>query len=346
MTPAQGVVSALPPGGARAVFDALRRATPAQRDGAVLGIVMGTEGSTYAKAGALLGFGPGELRQGWISGGCLEPVLEQEAAEVAATRRARIVALDTRDDGDLMFGSRVGCRGLLHVALLPVATMPALETLLSAWRAQAGALEVAIEADGARMRCGEHAHAWPLAWASSATADVDGMTGPAGQPSRGWALSIPPARWARIYGAGPESPWLLPGLRSLGAHVALVERRPRWKDAGVFADAWHEVTPATVAWPAIDASVLAAGTIAIVQHHDFELDREALLALAATPVPWIGLLGPMRRRDELLRLLPEPVQASLLPRVHGPVGLDLGGQGPEVIALSICAQLQQYWSRR
>lgn len=342
MTPAQG--AGLPTGGPRAVFDALCQATPAQRDAAVLGIVVATEGSTYAKAGALLGFGPGALRQGWISGGCLEPMLEQDAGEVATTRHARIVTLDTRDDGDLMFGSRVGCRGLLHVALLPVAAMPALDVLLSAWRAQAGVLEIEVASAGVRMRCGGHAKDWTLAWSASVTSGGDAVAG--GAPSRPWSLSLSPARWARVYGAGPESPWLLPGLRALGAHVALIERRTRWSAAAMFADDWHEATPGAMSWPIIESPVLAAGTVAIVQHHDFELDRDALLALAATPVPWIGLLGPMRRRDELLRLLPEPARASLLPRLHGPVGLDLGGQGPEVIALSICAQLQQYWTQR
>ncbi len=38
-------------------------------------------------------------------------------------------------------------------------------------------------------------------------------------------------------------------------------------------------------------------------HHDFELDREALVALADTEVGFIGLLGPRRRREDLFKLL-------------------------------------------
>ena len=77
-------------------------------------------------------------------------------------------------------------------------------------------------------------------------------------------------------------------------------------------------------------------------HHHFELDREALAALADTDIGFIGLLGPTRRRDDLFRVLPAQVCESLRHRLHSPVGLDLGGHGPEAIALSIAAQLHAY----
>ena len=81
---------------------------------------------------------------------------------------------------------------------------------------------------------------------------------------------------------------------------------------------------------------------ALVMHHHFEHDREALEALAHTRIPFIGLLGPVRRREDLLRVLPAPTHALLVPRLRSPVGLRLGGQGPEAIALSIAAQLQAW----
>jgi xanthine dehydrogenase accessory factor len=81
---------------------------------------------------------------------------------------------------------------------------------------------------------------------------------------------------------------------------------------------------------------------ALVMHHSFELDLLALKLLAETPIPAIGLLGPRRRRDDLFKLLTPAERAALHGRLHGPVGLDLGGQGPEAISLSIAAQLQQW----
>ena len=75
-------------------------------------------------------------------------------------------------------------------------------------------------------------------------------------------------------------------------------------------------------------------------HHNFERDRDTLEALAGSTIPFIGLLGPRRRRDDLFRLLSADQAESLQPRLHSPVGLDLGGRGAEAIALSIAAQLQ------
>jgi xanthine dehydrogenase accessory factor len=81
---------------------------------------------------------------------------------------------------------------------------------------------------------------------------------------------------------------------------------------------------------------------ALVMHHNFELDRETLLQLAPLPIPFIGLLGPQRRRDDLFKVMPAEACAALSARLRSPVGLALGGRGPEAIALSIAAQLQAW----
>jgi len=314
----------IPTGGARAVLDAIIAADQAMLEAAALGLVVATEGSTYAKPGALLSFGPGVLRQGWISGGCLEPVLEQAALEAIHQRRACSTILDTRDDDDLLFGSRVGCRGRQQIVLLPLALLPDICQPLSAWVQQAGALNWRHSPEhGLILECGSQTLHWPLEWADA---------------PEGWSAHTSPARWVRVYGAGPESPWLLPGLRALGAYVELIERRPRWRDAAGWADHWIEATPGRASTP-------RPARWALIQHHDFELDREALLALADDQaVHWIGLLGPTHRRDQLLHLLPDTAAHALQSRLYAPVGLALGGRGPEAISLSVCAQLQQLWA--
>jgi xanthine dehydrogenase accessory factor len=80
--------------------------------------------------------------------------------------------------------------------------------------------------------------------------------------------------------------------------------------------------------------------MAIVMSHHLSSDRSYLRQLAATQIDYVGLLGPRSRRDRLLDDLGE-VAADLEPRLYGPAGLDLGGRGPEPIALSIIAQMQQ-----
>ena len=80
-------------------------------------------------------------------------------------------------------------------------------------------------------------------------------------------------------------------------------------------------------------------------NHHFELDARALQALAAASIPYLGLLGPVARRDELLAEIGDALGARLRDRLHAPVGLPLGGEGAEAIAIAIAAELQQTFAR-
>jgi xanthine dehydrogenase accessory factor len=79
--------------------------------------------------------------------------------------------------------------------------------------------------------------------------------------------------------------------------------------------------------------------------HTAEHDLAALAALAAHDARYVGLLGPPARRDELLERLTPAQRAALEGRLHAPVGLKLGGEGPEAIALTIAAELQREFHR-
>ena len=74
--------------------------------------------------------------------------------------------------------------------------------------------------------------------------------------------------------------------------------------------------------------------------HDVEFLRVALASRAA----YIGVLGPRRRTDRLVAAVDEgrtpPSDARRLARLHGPVGLDIGAEAPEQIALAIVAEIE------
>lgn len=197
---------------------------------------------------------------------------------------------------------------------------------MKAWWQGAGPLSLRLTADGAvSARAGDIERAWSLPVSASATADIAGE-----------ATVSPPPRVA-IFGAGPETRMVVVWLRQLGWHVTVVERRARWIPDDELADDWQILSPEEalqVLHPSPDA--------ALVMHHHFEHDREALEVLAATTIPFIGLLGPVRRREDLLRVIPASLHAALLSRLRSPIGLKLGGQGAEAIALSIAAQLQAW----
>ena len=79
---------------------------------------------------------------------------------------------------------------------------------------------------------------------------------------------------------------------------------------------------------------LGAFDAAVIMSHHLPSDLAYLRALAPTPIPYVGLLGPAARRDKLLGDL-GPEAARLRDRLHAPIGLPLGGRTPEAIALAI-----------
>lgn len=284
----------------------LRAAVEALRDRrrAALAIVLETDGSTYTRAGTVVLFtDAGHV--GWLSGGCLEPEIERRAMQAVDAGALAWIEIDTRDDDALFAGNAVGCRGRQRVVLLPLAALPGLVPLVEAWLQGDITLALQLHADGRLdWRCGDAHVAHVLA-----TLPIDWDAAGAS-----WQLAWRRAPRVLILGAGPEAVPLLPLLDGLGWRVEVCETREAWRR--------------------FDA--------ALVMHHNFELDLEALERLAASPIAFIGLLGPERRREDLFKLLLPEIRAALLPRLRSPVGLRLGGRGPEAIALSIAAQLQAW----
>ncbi|WP_082672672.1 XdhC family protein [Luteimonas abyssi] len=293
---------------------------------AVLALVLETEGSTYAGVGGLALFSASG-QSGWLSGGCLEPEIARRAETAAHDARIEFMEIDTRDDDALFAGSATGCRGRLRLALVPLAGWSGYADAAHGWLDGGHALQVSIATNGyieiasdaivARHRLPADAPAW---------ADAETV----------WSL-----RFARLpelvaFGAGPETEALLPHLRRLGWRCTLVERRERWQALTGLADTHLALSPrdALAALPHCDA--------ALVMHHGFESDLDALDALADSGCGFVGLLGPVRRREDLMRLLPASRRDALLPVLRSPIGLALGGRGADAIALSIVAQLQQW----
>jgi len=83
--------------------------------------------------------------------------------------------------------------------------------------------------------------------------------------------------------------------------------------------------------PALDA--------AIVMTHNFLKDVELLETLLPSPIPYVGVLGPKQRGAELVAHLSDEARAHAH-RLRSPIGLDLGGDTPEEIALSVIAEVQ------
>jgi xanthine dehydrogenase accessory factor len=333
--------------GLRGLLDELDRLHAAGSP-ALLGIVVATTGSTYQKPGALVLLDRGGMRHGVISGGCLEPELEQRADAVFAAGRAALIDLDTRSDDDLLFGSGSGCRGRVRLLLLPQPPDAPLTQALHACVSDAVALDLDIELGGANAGNGSavahvDAAASPRRWQWSADGSADPATraDDTHPPTASLRILAPPR--ILLLGAGPETPALLAFSRRFGWSTTIVEHRGRWSAfaRGGDADRHFDLAPGA----AFERLATTAFDAAIAMSHNYALDAQFLRWCAGRDVEYVGLLGPPARRDALLAELGADAE-RLRPRLRAPVGLDLGSSGPEAIAVAIVAELQRHFARR
>jgi xanthine dehydrogenase accessory factor len=333
-------------GGLRGLLDTLWRIHTDEQS-AVLGVVIATEGSTYRKPGALVLLDQTGLRHGVISGGCLEPALEDAARAVHAGGKASSVEFDTRSDEDLLFGSGTGCRGRVRLLLLPLPPRGALTRALFAVLEKNMALELSLVAEGVGgvdtdIGAGTAAFAGDTALQPRYAWDAMGRAANhvAAATLR---VRIAPPPQLLLLGAGPETASLAEFARRLGWFVNVVEHRGRWVNFARAAqvDRLIELAPDAAATELVNERP----DVAIVMSHNYALDLAWLRHCADSDVGYIGLLGPAARRDALLAELDASRRERLLGRLHAPVGLDLGGHGGEVVALAIAAELQQHFAR-
>lgn len=99
----------------------------------------------------------------------------------------------------------------------------------------------------------------------------------------------------------------------------------------------------TSEWPdeALARIGIDARTAVVTLSHDPKLDDPALIAALQSQCFYIGALGSSRTHAKRVARLTEAGLAAAIPRIHAPVGLDLGGRSPAEIAVSVLAQVIQ-----
>ncbi len=73
--------------------------------------------------------------------------------------------------------------------------------------------------------------------------------------------------------------------------------------------------------------------------HSYGQDLEILRQLSKRPLRYVGLLGPRKRTDQLL-LEAGLAESHSLGTLHAPMGLDIGADGPEQVAIAAVAEIQ------
>lgn len=325
------------------------RELQARGEACVLATVVATAGSTYRKSGAQMLITAQAELHGLLSGGCLEVDLVDRARRVLDTGRAELASYDMRGEDDLLFGLGSGCEGAMEVLLQRVGCAEAWQPLahaddcVRAGRAETLALILSGGAAGRAWWSGGGDAPWPeppdcaQARAGGGARVIECRAG--GQALRVLLLPLQPPPGLLICGAGADAVPLAQLAVSLGFAVTVCDHRPALAAKARFPHCDVHCQPATRVAAGLDPARFRA---AVVMSHHLASDEAYLRALASqSQVGYVGLLGPAARRTRLLEAL-GPAAAALWPRLHAPVGLDIGARTPEAIALAIAAELHAW----
>ncbi len=328
----------------------------------VLATIVNTSGSTYRKAGAqMLIAGDGNVA-GLLSGGCLEGDLVAHSQEVLDSGRPKLVLYDTRTSDDLIWGIGLGCEGAMQILLTRLAAdnnyqpFAFAEDLRETHRA--GSYVVVIESANPRFPLGTAyvdtqelpvrvlealRHHAPLTGDGRVPRTTSLATMVEADDARFLVVPVEQPPRLLMLGAGPDALPLSEIAGLMGWHVTIVDHRAAYAVAAHFPRARVvECQPAANLAALLTRRYFDA---AVVMSHHLVSDETYLAALADSDIPYVGLLGPAPRRVRLLRDIGERA-ARLTPRLYGPVGLDIGANTPETIALAIVSEIQAVLSGR
>lgn len=314
-------------------------AASARGDSVVLVTVMAVEGSVYRGAGARMIVTAGGATVGAVSGGCLEADLVARAPEVLATARAELVRYDTRASDDAVMGLGMGCQGVIDLLLEPL-TGTSLQQAQAFYERLAARRDAVTLLTRVRSGAGSPAVGTRLLLAEDGRV-IEGDIGLMDEQQDVVREVMRPATSLVICGGGADAIPLANLARQVGWHITVVDHRPAFVETARFPHADALVCANLVN----DADALAGRveidgrTMAVVMAHSASHDRAYLHAMLDGHARYIGVLGPRRRTMELLGARAPAGEGAMPPSVHSPVGLDLGAETPDEIALAIVAEI-------
>ncbi|MDP6967962.1 MAG: XdhC family protein [Gammaproteobacteria bacterium] len=277
--------------------------------------VLNTQGSTYRKSGARMLINEQGQQFDLISGGCLESHLLRHAMQVFEDAKPITLQYDFSDPDAPDWLLSVGCRGkvvILLEKLSPANNYGSLALYLQARRARQPSWLVTDLEHGQSQRLSQQP-----------------------QGAEGLVIeAIDPAPRLLLIGTGPDTDAIIELARNLDYQVQIIGCQSQSLHA------FHHRYPNLA--KRIEAhdldSYLAANPTdyAIVMTHNQQLDAAYLSQTSLADLALVGLLGPAERKQRVIAQMHRPAPINLA----APMGLDLGGQGTQAVALSVMAQIQ------
>ncbi len=326
----------------------------------VLVTLVRAAGSTYRLPGARLLALPDGRTAGTISGGCLEADLLRKAHWRVRTGAA-MQSYDTafEDTAEVPFG--LGCGGAVDLLLEPL-DAPEGKALLQAMQASLrgeartiasmlpegsrtfarvvldvqgdvlfASQELQTEQIVSIRHVAQFKHAQPKISGTGASLRATSL-------DHLFVEKLAPAQRLVIFGAGEDARPLVRMAAEMGWTVIVADGRPQQARPERFPLAAQVVVAEDM-----DAAGISAEDAVVVMTHSYEQDRRTVAQLLPLWPRYLGLLGARHRSALLLQEAAAAAGLTLaqaLERVHAPIGLELGGDGPEKIALAIVSEIQ------
>jgi xanthine/CO dehydrogenase XdhC/CoxF family maturation factor len=317
---------------------------------AALATVTHIRGSAYRRAGAKLLVAESGETAGGVSGGCLESDVRETGLAVLRDGVPRRLHYDTGDDENKVWGLGLGCSGSVDIFVQPAGLASGGDVVARALEMLEGDAAFSVSTiirgegrEGGAAVCGSGGilasstgdagldrelarHAAPhLAARESALHEVAGF-------GVFTEVLLPPPH-VILFGAGDDAMPLCAYASDAGFRVCVVDHRQAFLSLERFPGASRLIHRRSE--HGLEELPISPRTYAVVMTHSLSHDREWARRLLATDVPYIGVLGPRARTAEIL----QKIGAEGSGRVYGPVGLDVGAEGQEQIAVSILAEL-------
>ena len=309
-------------------------------------------GSSYRSPGAFMFISPLAQCFGLVSGGCLEADVIRRSRMVLHEGKAQYVIYDMREEDSYAAELGIGCDG--RIGILIQQLTPAHRELLALLyrRLQQGSSSVLsqvfeavcdqsqlnqlslLDIDGSVLfhTGSDNTLPKPSQLKACSSHSVFNINGAQLSVS---TISPPLNLW--VFGGGADARPLVKMAAALGWRVSVVDHRGAYAKLVDFSEAEniYRQRPEEIA----QLPELKLADAAVFMTHNLDLDANWLLALHEYHWPsYVGLLGPMERKYRVLAKTGLNASSIQDAKIHGPVGLNLGGELPESIALAILAE--------
>lgn len=331
-----------------------------------LATVVHVEGSSYRRPGArMLVTESGELT-GTISGGCLEGDALRKALLAIHEDRNKLVTYDTRNEDDAQFGVQLGCNGIIHILFEPIhahseqnpitllrmastgRTCSVIVTLFSLLQKENQPGTSYLLHEGKNFINDKNTgRILPSELPHDARTALDTQVSTVKQYDHlsAFVELVEPKLSLIIFGAGNDAIPLTQMANILGWNITVIDGRHTHINRQRFPLA--QKTLIAKAESALEELVIDDRTAFVLMTHNYNYDLEILNQLSRKYCAYIGILGPkkkfMRMLDDLASNGLE-IPRSAMENIYSPVGLDVGAETAEEIALSIVSEIKAVFS--